>query len=448
MALPQDRRAGVLLHPTSLPGGSLAGAGAFLDCMGRAGLSVWQMLPLGPPGADGSPYFGDSAFAGHAALAVANPAPELRGPAFEEFIARQAFWLEDHALFEALRLGHGGAPWWQWPAPLRDRTPRALAVARRRLGRRMARVVARQFAFDSAWRALRADARRRGILLFGDVPIYVAPDSADVWAHRELFSLAADGTLEAVAGVPPDYFASEGQRWGNPTFRWERHAAQGFRWWIERLRVLLERFDLLRFDHFRGLEAYWEIPAAAASPREGCWRPGPGASLLDAVRNALGGVPLVAEDLGLITPQVERLRDRFGLPGMRVLQFGFDGRPDNPHLPHAYPENCVAYTGTHDNDTAAGWYAGLDPATRGAVAAYLNCSEDAVTAAMVAALLHSRARLVMLPAQDLLGLGSAARMNRPGSSRGNWTWRLESLDGLRRSAQPVARLLAEFGRAR
>ena len=436
--LPQRRRAGALIHPTSLPGGDLARAVDLLDCLRAAGMSVWQMLPLGPPGPDGSPYFGDSAFAGHAALVPAGAAWPAGAPDLEAFAARQAYWLDDYALFTVLGAEQDGAPWWAWPTPLRDRQGAALAAARRRLREPMARIVAGQHAFDCAWRALRAAAAERGILLFGDLPMYVAPDSADVWAHRELFSVDPAGGMDAVAGVPPDYFASEGQCWGNPTYRWERHAAQDYRWWVERLRVQLGRFDLLRLDHFRGLEAYWEIPAGAATAREGQWRPGPGAGLLAALRSALGRLPLVAEDLGVVTTEVERLRDAFALPGMRVLQFGFDGSPANPHLPHCYPERCVAYTGTHDNDTAAGWFASLDAATQARVTAYLDCAPHEVTRAMVSAVLGSRAELAVVPVQDLLGLGGDARMNVPGVSGGNWRWRLADLDALRAVEQPLA----------
>lgn len=435
---PDRRRAGALLHPTSLPGGSLARAVEWLDCLQAAGLSVWQMLPVGPPGADGSPYFGDSAFAGHAALVPATGAPPAAARAIEAYAAGQVYWLDDYALFVALGAEHGGAPWWDWPAPLRDRQHDALAAAALRLTEPVARVVAGQYAFDRAWRALRAAAGERGILLFGDVPMYVAPDSADVWAHRDLFSVDEAGRMDAVAGVPPDYFARDGQRWGNPTYRWQDHAAQGYRWWIERLRVQLGRFDLLRLDHFRGLEAYWEIPSGAATAREGRWRPGPGAGLLAALRTALGRLPLVAEDLGVVTAEVERLRDSFALPGMRVLQFGFDGSPHNPHLPHTYPQACVAYTGTHDNDTSAGWFASLDPAAQAGVTDYLGCAAEEVASAMIWALLDSRAALVVVPAQDLLGLGGEARMNVPGVSGGNWRWRLADLDALRAAAQPLA----------
>lgn len=437
----------MLLHPTSLPGGGLGHAGEFLDCLRQAGMSVWQMLPVGPPGADGSPYFGGSAFAGHSELAGAAETPPADAQPAEAFAAEQAYWLDDYVLFVALGAEQDGAPWWAWPAALRDREPGALAAARRRLAEPIRRITAGQLAFDSAWRGLRAQAIERNVLLFGDVPIYVAPDSADVWAHRELFSVDDTGRMDAVAGVPPDYFARDGQCWGNPTYRWERLAADGYRWWIERLRVQLARFDLLRLDHFRGFEAYWEVPAGAQSARDGRWLPGPGASLLAAARTALGRLPLVAEDLGVITPAVEQLRSAFGLPGMRVLQFGFDGSPDNPHLPHTYPCRCVAYTGTHDNDTTAGWFASLDSATRAHVTAYLGCDAGAVVPTMVKAVLGSKAELAVVPVQDLLELGSAARMNVPGSNAGNWRWRLPDLQALAGAAGRLAALTGASGRA-
>jgi 4-alpha-glucanotransferase len=385
------------------------------------------MLPIGPVGEDGSPYFGTSAFAGNplllAATSQVDDGSAVSGPHADDAGAVPA-WLDDFALFSAIRAEQSGQPWWAWPAALRDRDPAALDVARERLAPGTARVVAEQREFERQWRALKEAARERGVLLIGDVPMYVAPDSADTWVHRDLFMLAADGRPAIVAGVPPDYFAEDGQWWGNPVYRWGVHRATGFHWWIERLRVQLSRFDLVRFDHFRGLEACWEIDAAAATAREGRWVEAPGAELLTAATDAFGRLPLLAEDLGVITPPVEALRDEFGLPGMRVLQFGFDGSAANPHVPHNYVPGCVAYTGTHDNDTTTGWFASLDPHSRDRVCAYLGCREEDAVHACLRAVLASVARLAVLPMQDLLGLGSEARMNLPGSAAGHWRWRL------------------------
>ncbi len=455
------RRAGVLLHATSLPGPGPQGrigaaAHHFLDWLAAGGFTVWQLLPLGPVHGDGSPYQALSSHAGEPALVSAGTAGEEGlGPPADDSVtvdgewaeealarfeaeapetlraARAAFeraargWLEDWALFAALREAHGGAPWWEWPAPLRDREPRALRAARRAHARALARHRHVQFVFERQWQALRAAARARGILLFGDLPLFVALDSADVWAHRALFALDAEGRPTRVAGVPPDYFSETGQLWGNPLYEWEAHERERFRWWVERLRTQLARFDLVRIDHFRGLEACWEIPAGARTAMEGRWVPAPGARLLERLRRALGGLPLVAEDLGVITPEVEALRERFGLPGMRVLQFAFGGDAANPHLPHNHVPHAVVYTGTHDNDTTVGWHATLDAGARAHLEAYLGGAAGEMPWPLVRMALASVARLAVIPMQDALGLGGEARMNRPGRAEGNWRWRFQ-----------------------
>ncbi|HUO80723.1 MAG TPA: 4-alpha-glucanotransferase [Steroidobacteraceae bacterium] len=451
------RRAGVLLHATSLPDANHGALGqaarSFVDWLAAGGFSVWQFLPLGPVGPDRSPYFarsnhaGDPALVDLATLAAARlidardlgRAPRAmllsqaaqavaadrgaEGGAFARFRRHEAHWLDDYALFMAIQGHEGGRPWWQWPEALRRREPAALGAARAALAGAIAELEAGQYFFHSQWHALRAYAAGRGVRLFGDVPIYVAPDSVEVWAHPELFQLDAGGEPTAVAGVPPDYFSADGQRWGNPLYRWEAHEATGFAWWLERLRAQFELFDLVRIDHFRGLEAYWAVPAGAPTAATGEWRLAPGEALLRRARATFGRLEVVAEDLGVITPEVEALRDGFGLPGMRIAQFGFDGDQRNVHVPHNWTARSVGYTGTHDNDTSAGWYAHLDPGAQQFVADYLGASGAAVVPALVRSVLASVALLAVVPMQDLLGLGTEARMNLPGTTEGNWGWR-------------------------
>ncbi|HTP40000.1 MAG TPA: 4-alpha-glucanotransferase [Steroidobacteraceae bacterium] len=423
------RRAGVLLHPTSLIAGhgALGSAGrAFVDWLAAAGFSVWQMLPLGPVGPDGSPYWARSDGAGNPALIDSGEAPDPNGQraAFDEFCHGQSHWLEDDALFEVLSTAHGGKPWWEWPAGVRNRKPEALQQARERHAAALHAHRVQQWRFAWQWQALRRYARDRGVRLFGDLPIYVAPDSAVVWAERQQFQLAPGGRSEFVAGVPPDYFSADGQLWGNPLYDWQQAEKDGFRFWRARLAQQLQRFDVVRIDHFRGLEAYWAVPAGASTARGGEWRKAPGVALFTALRRELGDLPIVAEDLGVITPEVEALRKQFAMPGMRVLQFGFDGNPGNTHLPHNFSSDAVAYSGTHDNDTTLGWYRALDPGTAGRVDAYLRAQPQDFPQALVHATLASVAQLAILPLQDLLALGSEARFNIPGTVSGNWRWKL------------------------
>jgi 4-alpha-glucanotransferase len=425
----QQRRAGVLLHPTALDEGSGAiGARArtFIDWLAAAGFSVWQVLPLSPTGRDGSPYWTRSDFAGSAELLDRHelPDPQTHVEEYRSFCAASQAWLEDYVLYEALAERFGGVAWWEWPISYRDRDPAALHQARVELTAALENRRLQQWQFDHQWRALRAYAAQRGVLLFGDVPIYVAPDSVSTWSQREQFQLGVDGRPTAVAGVPPDYFAVDGQLWGNPLYRWEQAERDGFAFWRGRIQRQLQRFDLIRIDHFRGLAAHWAVPAGAATAREGRWVPTPGHALLQALIADVPQLPLVAEDLGVITQDVEALRDGFGLPGMRVLQFGFGGDAGNPHLPHNYVPVMVAYTGTHDNDTTLGWYRGLDDHLRRSVDAYLGVPGDAMPHSAVRAVLASVARLAMLPVQDVLALGSEARFNTPGTVAGNWRWRL------------------------
>ncbi len=450
------RRAGVLLHATSLPDAEAGALGqaarSFIDWLAAGGFSVWQLLPLGPVGADRSPYYGRSNHAGDPGLVdlgelgsageaagtgkargarserlrAAGRGLRAEGSAqaadYSAFLAREAYWLDDYALFTAIQARESGRPWWEWPEALRTRDAAALERARLELAAERADVEAGQYFFHLQYGALKRYAAGKGIRLFGDIPIYLAPDSVEVWAHPELFQLGPDGRPTAVAGVPPDYFSVDGQLWGNPLYRWDEHERTGFSWWIERLRAQFDLFDLVRIDHFRGLESYWAVPAGAKTAASGEWRPAGGAKLLARAREVFGRLDVVAEDLGVITPAVEELRDSFGLPGMRVAQFGFDGNSRNLHLPHNWSTRSIAYTGTHDNDTTAGWFGGLEPALRAEVADYLGVGATDVVPAMTRALLASVAGLAVVPMQDLLGLGREARMNSPGTITGNWSW--------------------------
>ncbi len=483
------RRAGLLLHISSLPGPFPCGvlgeeAARFVDALAAAGFSVWQFLPLGPTHGSHSPYESASSFAGNprfvdlreavgrgwladgalppdgsseAALERARAAAAAgfwRAAESDEALAAEvrafrqehAEWLEDFALFSALKRHFQGRPWWRWPQPLRDRDPEALQAAAREHRELVRQAVFEQYLFHRQWARLKRHAETRGVRLFGDIPIYAAHDSADVWSHRELFTLDEAGRCLEVAGVPPDYFSKRGQRWGNPLYRWQALEARGFDWWVARVRVQQTRMHILRIDHFRGLEAYWAIPADAPDGRRGEWRKAPGAALLNTLREHLGRLPLVAEDLGLITPEVTALLERFGLPGMKVLQFAFDGMPDNPYLPARIEENSVVYTGTHDNDTTLGWFRALDGATRARVLEQTGGTAEDMPWPLIRAALETRALLAVIPMQDILALGSEARFNTPGTSRGNWRWRLASLDGLDAAWNRARELILQSGR--
>jgi len=458
------RRAGILLHPTSLPGpegnGDLgAEAYRFVDFLCSCGVSLWQTLPLGPTHEDLSPYQCLSVHAGNFRLISLQSLEELgwlyeakldealdldtqrkvhllaayegfqrqageddRG-ALAHFVQEHSRWLDDFALYEALRTEHGGKAWYLWPQPIRDRAPKALEAARKRLAKRIEQVCFEQFLFYRQWGQLRRYANERGVLLFGDIPIFVAHDSADVWAHREWFSVDESGQLQVVAGVPPDYFSATGQRWGNPHYRWDALKKDGFGWWLERIRSQMEMFDLVRIDHFRGFEAYWEIDARADTAVEGHWVKGPGQRFFKVLKQVFEELPLVAEDLGVITPEVTALRMKFDLPGMKILQFAFDGSADNPYLPHNHEELSVVYTGTHDNNTTLGWYQDLPDEQQHLLRHYLGDSSEAIPGLLVRAALASVARLAVIPLQDVLGLDGAHRMNVPGVAEDNWHWR-------------------------
>ena len=454
----KERRAGLLLHPTSLPdshSGGCLGAKAlrFIDFLTQCGFSVWQTLPLGPTHSGRSPYQCMSVHAGnvelictdelvargwleqgekrsHAALKRARKGFERHAhegdrKAFAEFKRQHAAWLDDYALFQSIRQAQGEASWIDWPAPLRDRDATALLAFRDTQGEALEQVCFEQFVFFSQWRAVRDYAHQHGIALFGDIPIFVAHDSADIWAHRDLFSLDATGKPDVVAGVPPDYFSATGQRWGNPLYRWERIMADDYRWWLERLRSQLELFDIIRLDHFRGFEKYWEIPAAAETAIHGRWVAAPGEALFARLQQEFGQLPLVAEDLGVITPEVDALRARFALPGMKILQFAFSGGADNPYLPHNHVPQSVVYTGTHDNDTTLGWYLKCDDVQRRAVNEYLGVPSERMPWPLIRTALASVAKLAILPMQDILELGSEHRMNTPGTIGNNWNWRFD-----------------------
>lgn len=492
--LRDGRVSGVLLHPTSLPGHGIGDVGAvahrFVEWLATAGQSCWQILPLVDTDEGGSPYNGLSAVAGNPLLIdpqelvseglltadeladgafpertvdfpavvrwkgrlldlahdrfVRNAAHRLH-PDVAEYARRNARWLDDYALFRSLRLRHGG-PWTEWDPALRRRDPRALAAARAALAQEIARCVFQQFLFDRQWAAVRTHAHENGIAIIGDIPIFVSHDSADVWANQELFRLGPDGAPSVVSGVPPDYFSRTGQRWGNPLFRWELMRERGYDWWIERFRRTLEWVDVVRVDHFRGFQAYWEIPAEEETAVRGSWEEGPGAEFFRAVQARLGELPLIAEDLGLITPEVDELREELGYPGMRVVQFAFDDNPLNPHLPENYPEHTVAYTGTHDNDTIMGWWQTASPEERAAAEARFSGRGMPVNEAFVELVFRSSARVAILPLQDALGLGSEARMNTPGTSERNWTWRLRAGEPTSEQAMRLRALTESVGR--
>jgi 4-alpha-glucanotransferase len=366
----------------------------------------------------------DTRYASFAALAT----PKQRR-AFAEFVRVRRRWLKPYALFEVWSARFGQAPWWQWPEPYRQRDAATLRAGLAADHEQVRALMFEQYLFELQWTALKSYANERGVLLFGDLPFYVDRNSVEVWWEQGLFALDAQGEPLAVAGVPPDYFNADGQLWGNPLYDWGVMERSGFRWWLARMRQQLARFDLVRIDHFRALESYWEVPAGAPSARVGQWRRGAGDALLAALRAELGAMPLVAEDLGLITDEVRALRDRFELPGMVVLQFAFDGSPENPHLPQHHRRHAVVYTGTHDNDTTVGWYASLESQAREVVHGMLGVGPTPpVPEFLIDAAYASNAALAIVPMQDLLACDSRARMNTPGTVVGNWRWRFAWAD--------------------
>lgn len=470
------RSCGILLHPLSLrdpwPCGTLGEeARAFVDFCASAGIGWWQVLPLGPTAYGDSPYQSPSAFAGnpylidprplvergllspkelesyyvdtsagttgidYGRLFVMNSAlldrawqrfkaePQLQAE-FELFCSTHASWLDDYALFAAIKETEHGHAWNTWPSALRLREPKALVRFAQEHADSIGRIQFSQFLFFTQWRALREYAHAHGLKIIGDIPIFAAYDSADVWAHPELFRLDDKGAPTHVAGVPPDYFTATGQLWGNPLYDWPVHEKQGYAWWIERVRHALQLVDALRIDHFRGFEAYWAVPSGESTAEHGRWEKGPSYRLFNALKEALGELPIIAEDLGFITPEVTELRDSLGFPGMRILQFAFEPEEDNQDYPHNYPRHCIAYTGTHDNDTAMGWLSHASgPAKRRALA-YMRAKDKTFSWDLIRTAWASPAMLAVAPMQDFLGLGSEARMNFPGTTAGWWRWRM------------------------
>jgi len=372
-----------------------------------------------------------------------------RWAAFEAFCVEKAHWLDDYALFMALKGAHQGAMWNTWELEIVQRKTEALALARARLADQIRCQKYVQFQFFDQWAALRRYANERGIRIIGDIPIFVAPDSADAWAAPEVFYMDEKGQMTVIAGVPPDYFSPTGQRWGNPLYRWDVLAADGYSWWIQRVQSVLELVDVLRIDHFRGFQDYWEIPSTEPTAVNGRWLPGPGDAFFDALKSTLGqDLPIIAEDLGMITDEVHALRDRSGLPGMKVLHFGFDGDPAHEYLPHNYRPDCVVYLGTHDNDTTLGWFEELGESQRGFALRYLGIDGHAdLVQALIRAAFVSVADIAIVTVQDLLRLGTEARMNTPGTSGGNWQWRYQAGALNEALAQELAGLTEIYGRA-
>ncbi len=479
-----DKKAGILLHITSLPEGTLGPeACRFIDLLADLGVQVWQTLPVNMPHGDQSPYQSLSAHAGHTGMIspqtlfqqgwcladeLSLDMPELMAKVmtrvqagaamhttaadslswtgFARFCQQQLHWLDDFALFLALRTHHENQSWHQWPAAYRQHEAHALQTFTANHLELLQRIKFTQYVFFQQWAQLKAYANQRGIELFGDIPIFVAYDSADVWAHPEWFKLDTSGQMTVVAGVPPDYFSETGQRWGNPHYDWGRMQAEGFQWWLGRIALQSMLFDVLRIDHFRGLQAAWEIPASEPTAIQGQWQTAPGEALLQAITTTFPTLKLVAEDLGIITEAVDALRLQFALPGMKILQFAFGGGDDNPYLPENIDENSVAYTGTHDNDTTLGWYLSAGSEVQQHLQRYLAEPEPAMPQALIELTLSSNAYLAIIPMQDLLGLDSRARMNVPGTVEGNWAWRMQWSQCSKAKLQTFKTLLKKTGR--
>lgn len=472
-----NRSSGIILHPTSLPGPDGIGdlgpeAYRWVNFLADAGCSYWQVLPLGPTGYGDSPYQCFSAFAGNPFMVSPTllldeglltredlaDRPEFPADrvlygeviqwkltlldrsfarfkasddaeitqAFANFNATESFWLDDFALFMSIKEANGGVAWKDWPEPLRARAAAAIAEFIAQHQDSIQRHKYRQFLFFRQWQTLHQFTQSKGIQIIGDAPIFVAYDSADAWAHPELFYMDEKGLPTVVAGVPPDYFSATGQLWGNPLYRWSAHRKTGYAWWKQRMQSALKLYDLIRLDHFRGFAGYWEVPFGNATAEFGRWVKGPGADLFDELGKALGDLPIIAEDLGEITPDVVELRDQFHLPGMKILQFAFSSDADDLFLPHNYVENCVAYSGTHDNDTSLGWYSKAPMHERDFCRRYFGRSGEDISWDLVRGVWSSVACLALAPMQDLLALDSEARMNYPGRASGNWFWRLPS----------------------
>ncbi|MDX2493735.1 MAG: 4-alpha-glucanotransferase [Desulfuromusa sp.] len=419
------RRAGVLLHPTALPQGVLdENVELFLNWMAQAGLSVWQMLPLGAPHRDLSPYQAYSAHAlNPALLPAALSAMTVDEDKLSAFIQNESAWLDDYALFVTLRESYNNQPWSEWPIPYLYRHQEALKNFSAKNEERLRDLKRQQYLLFQRWQEIKMIAHQQGIILFGDLPIAVSYDSADVWAQPGLFKLDEQLQPTVVAGVPPDYFSETGQRWGNPHYNWDKMESNQFAWWRTRMASTLRQFDLVRIDHFRGLQALWEIPATADTAVEGQWVETPGRQLLEALRDDFPDMPFVAEDLGVINAEVVALRDDFGLPSLSVLQFGFSGDADNPHNISNQIENSVVYTGTHDNNTTCGWFNSLDSKLQHQVLQQLPQDAGAIPWPLIEAALQSVAQTAIIPMQDWLALDGEHRTNTPGTTENNWVWK-------------------------
>ncbi len=432
-----QRRAGMLLHPTSLPSGVLDDdVERWLQMLAQTGLSVWQVLPLGEPQAGLSPYQCSSAFAFNPALMPEIVPPDANDSGYVAFCSQQQFWLDDYVLFKVLKQQFDDKSWNEWPQAWKFREPAVILQAVQHYEAQITGLKWQQYQLHKRWQEIRSLATSLDILLFGDMPIYVGFDSADVWAHRELFLLDAEGNMEVVSGVPPDYFSQQGQRWGNPHYNWDSMQNDDYAWWKSRVRHHLQMFDLVRIDHFRGLEAAWMIDASCETAIDGYWQKIPGDALLSSIQSMINNgdrqLPFIAEDLGIITPEVTALRKKYRLPGMSVLQFGFDEFDDNPHKLKNIVEDKVVYIGTHDNDTTKGWFNSLPDHVKNHVLQVLNLAQDdgseianMVVDKLIDDALQSAGKICMISMQDCLHLGAEARMNTPGTITGNWLWRFQ-----------------------
>ncbi|MBL1175351.1 4-alpha-glucanotransferase [Pantanalinema sp. GBBB05] len=498
--MPTPRASGILLHPTSLPGRFGIGelgleAVQFIDFLAASGQQYWQVLPLGPTGFGNSPYMSYSAIAGNPLLISLellrdegwlsdedlNSLPQFSGERveydrvleakmpllqkacanfkahsspiqktkFAGFCESKGYWLDDYAMFMALKQAHEGASWFEWEPELVTRDAEALDKWGRRLNTEIVFHKFLQFAFFQQWSELKAYANQRGIDIIGDIPIYVAHDSADVWANPETFCLDEETFLPSLmAGVPPDYFSETGQLWGNPVYNWEYLEKTDFAWWIQRFEAMLDYVDIIRIDHFRGFESYWAVEQGEETAMNGEWVEAPGKEFFEVLREKLGKLPILAEDLGVITPEVEALRDYFEFPGMKILQFAFGSDPGNPFLPYNFPRRCVVYTGTHDNDTTVGWFYSREDWERDAILRYLgHVSPDGIHWDLIRIALSSVANIAIIPIQDLFGSDSGGRMNFPGKAEGNWEWRYHGWDLTDHIRDRLKALTTTFGRA-
>ncbi len=418
----------MLLHPSSLPSGHLGSdAYRFIDFLSKSSFAYWQVLPFGPTHADLSPYNSLSAFACNPSLLTESvkESTDFDENNFVEFQKEHAWWLRDYSLFSVIKNHQQQKHWTQWEEALRDRQPEALLVFSNSYADEIRNAELDQYRFFEQWSKIKQYANDRQIKIIGDLPFFVAYDSADVWRHRQLFKLDAMGNASVVAGVPPDGFSDQGQRWGNPLYCWAEHEAQYFDWWLKRFRHALSLFDWVRIDHFRGFEACWEVPGNEETAINGRWVKTPGNALFETLSELITPLPLIAEDLGHITPEVTQLLNKFDLPGMSILQFAFDSDSKNSYLPHNHIPNCVVYTGTHDNNTSKGWFDELDDAQRERVLNYYSWPNESMPWPLVKSALASVSKLAIIPLQDLLSLGKAHRMNTPATTEGNWLWQFE-----------------------